>query len=82
MESSNALSLITLAVRSVLEDDSISLDYKTVASDIVGWDSLAQIDIVLYIERELSVTFSVSEVSRLSNVGDMVELVKRASLNR
>ena len=51
------------------------------AEDVVGWDSLAHINLIIAIEKRLGVKFATAEISRLkedgSNVGTMLELVAR-----
>jgi acyl carrier protein len=67
--------------REVFEDPTLVLDDSTTADDIVGWDSLVHINLVIAIEKRLGVKFATAEISRLkqdgSNVGTMLELVAR-----
>jgi len=67
--------------REVFEDPSLILNDLMTAEDVVGWDSLAHINLVIAIEKRLGVKFATAEISRLkedgSNVGTMLELVAR-----
>ena len=67
--------------REVFEDPSLILTDLMTAEDVVGWDSLAHINLVIAIEKRLGVKFATAEISRLkedgSNVGTMLELVAR-----
>jgi acyl carrier protein len=67
--------------REVFEDPAIVLNDRMTAEDVVGWDSLAHINLVIALEKRLGVKFAVAEISRLkevgSNVGTMLELVAR-----
>jgi acyl carrier protein len=67
--------------REVFEDPALVLNDLMTAEDVVGWDSLAHINLVIAIEKRLGVKFATAEISRLkedgSNVGTMLELVAR-----
>ena len=46
------------------------------ASDIDQWDSLAHINLVLEIEKQFRVKFSLGELQNLKNVKGLVDLVE------
>ena len=62
-------------VRDVLDDDSISLNMATTARDVAGWDSLANIRIILAAEKAFGVKVSTTDLMALRDVGDFVRLV-------
>ena len=49
----------------------------TTANDIDEWDSLAQIRLILQIEKHFSIHFDASEIEKLENVGQMAELISQ-----
>ena len=53
----------------------ISINEKTTSKDIKNWDSLAQVALIISIERKFKLKFSVKEVDNLKNIGDMVKLI-------
>lgn len=57
------------------DDYSISLNPDTTAKDIEEWDSLAQVGLILSIEKKYEVRFKASEIEELENIGDMVKLI-------
>ena len=61
--------------RNNFDDDSIELTDATVASDIEDWDSLEQINLLVAIQKEFDIKFSVGEVEGLQDVGEMIDLV-------
>ena len=61
------------------DDDSIVLKSDTTASDIDEWDSLAQVGLILIIERTFSIKFSMEDINDLANVGEMVSLIDAKS---
>ena len=56
-------------------DKKILINEKTTAKDIKSWDSLAQVALIISIERKFKLKFSVKEVDSLKNIGDMVKLI-------
>ncbi len=66
--------------QNVFDDESIEINEQTTADDIEDWDSLMHITLVLSIEKEFGVELNAAEVSKLSNVGAMIDiLVSRAT---
>jgi acyl carrier protein len=61
--------------RSVFDDDDLIITALSAAQDIDGWDSLAQIRLIISIEKIFGIKFSAIEISGLQNVGDMVQLI-------
>ena len=61
----------------VLKLDSIILVPETTAKDIEGWDSLANIQIILEIEKHYGIKFQLHEIQKLLNVGDMLDLIEK-----
>jgi acyl carrier protein len=61
--------------RDVFDDDAIVITRATHAGDIPDWDSLAQINLVVAIEKEFGITMSLQDLATLTNVGDMIDLI-------
>ena len=61
--------------RDVFDDEDILINVDTTANDIDEWDSLAQIRLILQIEKHFSLHFDASEIEKLEDVGQMVELI-------
>jgi acyl carrier protein len=69
---------LTGVVRDVFDDHSIVIGPETTAKDIEGWDSLANIELLVAIEKAFSrVKFNTGEVANLRNVGELVAAIKR-----
>ena len=67
--------------RDVFDDEDILIDVHMTASDIDEWDSLAQIRLILQIEKRFSIHFDASEIEKLENVGQMAELISLKQAN-
>ena len=69
---------LTGVFRDVFDDDSIVIGPETTAKDIEGWDSLANIELLVAIEKSFNrVKFNTGEVASLRNVGELVAAIKR-----
>jgi acyl carrier protein len=72
------LERIEQVVRSLLNNDDISLAPETRAADVPGWDSLAHVSIIFGIEEEFGLRFSDQDLVGVETVGDLAERVGRA----
>lgn len=67
--------------KDVFDDEGLIICADTTASDIDEWDSLSHIRLILQIEQRFSVRFNASEIEKLENVGQMVELLRAREVN-
>ena len=63
--------------RDVFDDDTLEICDEMCADDIGDWDSLAQIDLIAASEAVFSIKFSIDDITRLKNVGDMIDTIER-----
>ena len=63
-------------IRDVFDDEKLAITESTCAKDIDEWDSIAQMDIVLAVERHFHVRFRPEEIAAFKNVGDILNLVQ------
>ena len=61
------------------DDESLEVIAETTANDIEEWDSLAQIGLVLSMEKEFNLRFVPADIERLKNIGEMVALIETKS---
>ena len=61
--------------RDVFDDRKIVLKDTTTAKDIMGWDSLAHINLIAAVEDEFDIKFSLQDVYNLKNVGELVDII-------
>lgn len=62
--------------RDVFDDEELEIREDISAKDIEDWDSLAQINLIIAIEKEFGVKFNLEEVSKLKNIGEMLEQIR------
>lgn len=65
--------------RDVFLRDDLALRPELSASDVPGWDSFKQIDIILAVEAKYGIKFSTRELDNLHNVGDLVRVIAAKS---
>lgn len=61
----------------IFDDETIRINDETTAKDIEGWDSLAQINLIVQIEKEFKIKFNLNEVEALARVGNIVDIIIR-----
>jgi len=61
--------------KDMFDDDELVLTRETTAKDVMGWDSLMHVRLILQIEKTFNVRFLSSEVAALKNVGEFVDLI-------
>jgi len=71
----DTLSQLRLIFREYFDEDDLVIERDTSASDIEEWDSLAQVGLVITIEKQFGMRFSKLDMDRLHNIGDMVDLI-------
>ncbi len=62
-------------VNNVLGRSSTILSMDTIASDIEGWDSLTNVKILYECELKWGIRLTFEQLSSLSCVGDLVEMI-------
>jgi acyl carrier protein len=62
--------------REVFDDESLVVEPTTTARDVDGWDSLMHVTLLVNVERAFQLKFTSSEIGRLQNVGQLVELIE------
>jgi len=73
----NVKDKLTTSFRRVFDDPELELRDAMTAADVAGWDSLAHITLIIDIEEEFGLRFTVDDIADLKNVGEMIALVER-----
>ena len=61
--------------RNVFDDDEIVLFDEMTSADVEDWDSLSHVNLILKIEKEFGVKFTVDEITNTENVGQFIKLI-------
>lgn len=75
MTREEAFEKLNAVFRDVFDDESITVTDNTTADDIEDWDSLSHINLVESVEDEFEVKFSMKDVVKMKNVGEMVDKI-------
>jgi acyl carrier protein len=59
----------------VLDNEDLTVTDATSTSNLPGWDSLAHVKLIIALEEEFNVAFSINEVATLDNVGAIRKVV-------
>ena len=63
--------------REIFDDPELKISLETTAEDIEDWDSLTHMQLILKIENEFNIKFTISEIKQASNVGEFIEIIKK-----
>lgn len=66
---------LTIVFRDVFDDEEIVLTEGTTSDDIEDWDSLEHVNLIVAVEREFGMKFTMGEVTGMKNVGAMVDII-------
>ena len=61
--------------------DKNELNKDTTADDIEDWDSLAHASFIVFLEKELGITFELNEIMNIKDLGDLSDLIEKLLKN-
>lgn len=73
----NPIAMVERVFREVFDDEGLIITSETGPDDVPGWDSVAQVKIVLALESELGFRFDTDDVFPVERVGDLLEAIAR-----
>ena len=76
MNRTEILEKLTAIFQDVFDDEKITIDEATTATDIEDWDSLTHIMLLSAIEGEFDVKIDMKAIRGLNNVGDIVDMIR------
>jgi len=72
----NTLNRLQDIFRDVFDEDEMVITPTTTNEDIEDWDSMAQLNLVVNIEKEFKVKFKVEEIAKIRKVNDFIVLIE------
>jgi acyl carrier protein len=76
MTTAESYAFLTTVFRKVFAREDITLRPEMTARDLVGWDSIMHVDLLIEIEERLSFEIEPDEIDRLLSVGDLADLIR------
>jgi acyl carrier protein len=70
---------LTEILQNVFDDEELVATADLTADDVLGWDSFANIRIMMAIEESFGINFSAAETLSARNVGDLASLIQTKS---
>jgi len=61
--------------RDIFDEDELIISDTTSSDEIEDWDSLSHINLVIVIEKEFKIKFTLQEFMILKDIGSMVNLI-------
>jgi len=77
MTRNEILATVSKLLAEILDEDSVELTETTAAPDVPGWDSFANINLMVSIEQAVGVVFKAHEIEALRNVGDLLNSIEQ-----
>ena len=62
--------------RDVFDDEELTITEATTSADIEDWDSFAQMNLIVAMEKKFKLKFDIKEINAIKNVGRMIELIE------
>lgn len=66
---------ITSIIRDLLRDNEIEVGAETCFGELLGWDSTDLVSVVVEIECRFDLQFELTEIDRLTTVGDLSRMI-------
>lgn len=61
----------------VFNQPGVTATDELTARDVKGWDSVSHIDMICAVEDKFGITFTTSDIGRLANVGELIDVISR-----
>lgn len=75
METREIYARLNRIFQNVFDDSSIRVYPETTADDIEDWDSLEHINLIVALEEEFGMKFTMGEITGMKDVGESVDLI-------
>lgn len=63
--------------RDVFDDEEIELFDEMTSEDVDDWDSLSHVNLILKIEKQFGIKFTVDEITQTENVGQFINIINK-----
>lgn len=80
MKSIEILKKLEIIFREIFDDDSITINRNTTPYDIEAWDSFEHVNLFMAIEQEFGIRFSLEEMTKVKNVGEIVDILEKGKI--
>lgn len=82
MDRQNVINQLNVIFEEIVDEGPVCLSEVTVPTDVDGWDSLTNIQLVVAVEKQFDVKFTAEEILMWKNVGEMMDsIITKSSIN-
>lgn len=75
MSEDDVTKILSNIFNEIFIDSEFSFNRNLSANDIDEWDSLTHINLIVAIEKEFDISFTLDELDQLNNVGDTIDMI-------
>lgn len=75
MTREEAYERVNKVFRDIFDDETITVKDETTSADIEDWDSLEHINLIVALEEEFGMKFTMGEITGMKDVGESVDLI-------
>ena len=75
MAASETWKRLLTTMRDVFEQPNLEVDENTTADDIIGWDSMGHVRLILALEEEFDIEFEPDDIVELRDVGELRDTI-------
>jgi acyl carrier protein len=75
MDQTQVMTKLSDLFRDVFDNPDLTISESTTAYDIVGWDSMTHITLIVAAEKAFGIRFRASEMDGMQDVGELARLI-------
>lgn len=75
MDRLNIINQLNVIFEEIIDNGPVCLSEATVPTDVEGWDSLTNIQLVVAVEKHFDTKFTSEEILSWKNVGGMIDCI-------
>ena len=77
MDNQQILLKLQIILADIIDDENLTLTEDTTPADVEEWDSLAHFQLVVSLQNEYHIHFSIDEIQGWISVGDIVNRIQK-----
>ncbi len=77
MDREQVLSKIQEIFQDLFDDENLKVNYSTASTDLDGWDSLMQMNLIETIEDEYNIRFSIKETVEMNSINNIIDIIMK-----
>jgi acyl carrier protein len=66
---------VVRVMRETFDDEALEVTRETTANDVVEWDSLSNVELMVALESAFKIRFYTGEIAGMKNVGELVDVI-------